>query len=441
MQTNYTKVAKNSQIKVGLISADVVGRKMAGPGMRYFELASALACDFSVFLFAPDSCDLSANGFKIITYNSKKSSSDLAKKISDLNVIIAQNLRPPLLSDIKKLKIKFIADLYDPLLIEVLEYAKDDNEKLRNATFDFNYFSLLLQLATADHLLCASDRQRDYYCGILSGRQILNPNFYNNSPNLEKFITIAPFGLLSEKPKAKDPEAFYKKFPAIKKTDKIIYWGGGIWNWFDPISVIKAVEILAKKRDDIKLFFLGAKHPNPKIKKMRMANEAISYAKEKGLIDKFVFFNYDWTPYDERTNYLCQSAIGISTHFDNTETRFSFRTRVLDYFWADLPMILTRGDYFAELCEKRNLGVVVDYKNSKEIAAAAEKIVNDEKFRSEIIKNISEVKKNFYWKSIAENIAKIIKKDRFAERKISRYEFWRLTFHFYKAGLKKKLAK
>lgn len=428
-------------MQIGLISADVVGKKMAGPGMRYFELAKALAGDFSVSLFAPDSCDLDADNFKIISYNSKKSSSDLAKKISDLDVIIAQNLRPPLLSKLKKLKIKFIADLYDPLLIEVLEYAKDDNRKLRDSTFNFNYFSLLLQLATADHLLCASDRQRDYYCGILSGRQILNPNFYNASPNLEKFITIAPFGLSAEKPLAKNPEMFQQKFPSIKKSDKIIYWGGGIWNWFDPISVIKAVEILAKKRDDIKLFFLGAKHPNPKIKKMKKTNEAIEYAKEKCLIDKFVFFNYDWTPYEERTNYLCKSKIGVSTHFDNTETRFSFRTRVLDYLWAELPMILTTGDYFAELCEKKNLGIVVDFESPAEIATAVEKLVDDEKFRDEVKKNIAEVKKDFQWQKIAGNIADIIKEDRFTLRKISRYEFLCLTFNFYKAGLRKKLAK
>ena len=433
--------SQKSQIKVGLISLDNVGSKMAGPGMRYFELSKSLSKYFDVTLFVPDATDLKVDNFTISPFNSSKSSSDLAKKTVGFDAVIAQSLRPPLLNKLRKSKTKFIADLYDPLAIEVLEYTKDDNEKLRQHTFDFNYYSLALQLASADHILCASDRQRDYYAGILSGKKILGPKFYDISPNLKKFITIAPFGLCKEEPVAKNPEAFYQKFPEIKKGDKIVYWGGGIWNWFDPLSVIKAIDILSKKRKDIKLFFLGMKHPNPKIKAMKMAKTALDYATERGLVDKFVFFNYDWTPFAERTDYLTQSTIGISTHFDNTETRFSFRTRVLDYLWAKLPMILTTGDSFADLCERKNLGVVVDFEKPQEIAAAMEKIVDDKKFSDEIRKNLTETKKDFYWETVAKNIAEVINENRFMPRTVGLANFLNLTFDFYKAGLKKKLAK
>jgi len=433
--------SKKSQIKVGLISQDLVGKSMAGPGIRYFELAQALADNFDVSLFAPDGTDLAEKKFKIIPYNSRRSSSDLAKKIAGKDVIIAQNLRPPLLYKLKKAGIRFIADLYDPLAVEVLEYTKGDNKKLRQSTYDFNYYSLILQLIFADHVLCATSRQFDYYSGVLSGRKILDPNFYDRSPNLSRFITLAPFGLSEKAPRAKNPEAFGQKFPGIKKGDKILYWGGGIWNWFDPLSVIKAIEILAAKRDDIKLFFLGMKHPNSKIKEMQMANTACQYAKNKNLLDKFVFINFDWTPYEERVNYLTGSTIGISTHFDNAETRFSFRTRILDYLWAELPMILTRGDAFAQLCEEKNLGRVVDFENPKEIAAAAEAIIDNSKLSFEIRQNIREIKKEFFWPTIAKNIAKVIEENRWIPRKLCLTDLLPLTLDFYKAGLKKKLAK
>lgn len=432
---------KKSQVRVGLVSLDSVGKKMAGPGMRYYELANSLSEYFNVTLFVPDSTDISTKKFTIVPFNSKKSSRDLAKKIKGFNVVIAQNLRPPLLNAIRKSGIRFIADLYDPLAIEVLEYTKDDSRKLRQSTFDFNYYSLALQLVSADHILCASDRQRDYYAGVLSGKKILGPDFYDKSPNLKEFITIAPFGLRKEKPVAKNPEAYFQKFPAIKKSDKIIYWGGGIWNWFDPLSVIKAIEILSKKRADIKLFFLGMKHPNPKIKAMKMAKIALDYAKEKMLIDKFVFFNFDWTPFEERTDYLTKSTIGISTHFDNTETRFSFRTRILDYLWAELPMILTVGDSFADLCQRKNLGIVVDFENPAAIAEAIEKISDNNKLIHTFKENISRVKKDFYWQTVAGNIAGVIDDKRYLPRKFNMVNFLNLTFDFYKAGLRKKLAK
>jgi glycosyltransferase involved in cell wall biosynthesis len=41
------------------------------------------------------------------------------------------------------------------------------------------------------------------------------------------------------------------------------------------------------------------------------------------------------------------------------EARFAFRTRVLDYIWAGLPMILTAGDYLAEWVEQSGVGQAV----------------------------------------------------------------------------------
>ena len=427
--------------RLALITYDKIGTKMAGPAIRYFELAKELSPRFELTLFSAYSCDIKNDGFKIETMKSGQPMLGLSSQIKNFDVVLAQNLPPFFLSRIKKLGIKYIADLYDPVLIEVLEYTKGENPKQRNATHDFNFYTTALQLANANHILCASQTQLNYYVGILSGRKILRPDFYDQSNDLSGFITIAPFGLRVEAPKATDENEMYKKFPGIKKGDKIVYWGGGIWNWFDPLAPIKAVEILAAKRNDIKLFFLGVKHPNPRVKAMKAATEAYDYAKKQGLLDKFIFMNFDWMPYNDRTNYLLQSAIGVSTHFNNAETRFSFRTRVLDYLWAELPMILTRGDTFADLCQRKNLGVVVDYENPSEIAEAIEKIVDNRQLSDEMKKNIAETKKGFYWQNIAADIAKIIDDERWIHRPTNRSGFWNLAFDFYLSGLRKKLAK
>ncbi len=435
------QVKDKSKRKVALITFDKIGTKMAGPGIRYFELAKELSKHFGITLFSPYQSDIKNDNFKIELMSTGKPGLGLSAKIKNFDVVLAQNLPPYLLSKIHRYGIKYIADLYDPVLIEVLEYTKDDKPALRQNTYDFNFYTVALQLLCANHLLCASQRQFDYYGGVLSGQKILGPDFYNQSVNLEKFITVAPFGLRAEAPKAFRPEEIYQKFPGIKKGDKIVYWGGGVWNWFDPITAIKAIEILAKKRNDIKLFFLGVKHPNPKVKAMSAVTKAHDYAKEKNLLDKFVFFNFDWVPYEERTNYLLESSVGISAHFDNAETRFSFRTRILDYLWADLPMVLTRGDAFANLCSEKNLGITVDYKNEKETAAAIEKLVDNKQLRAEAIKNITEVKREFTWPKIATRIANIIDNELFIERKMSTLRFLRRSFDFYLSGLKKKLSK
>ena len=72
-----------------------------------------------------------------------------------------------------------------------------------------------------------------------------------------------------------------------------------------------------------------------------------------------VYFNDGWVPYDRRADYLLDADVGVSTHLDHIETRYSFRTRVLDYLWAGLPMVLTAGDVLADLVAREGLGRTV----------------------------------------------------------------------------------
>ena len=55
-----------TQKRIVLISADKVGKNMAGPGVRYFEMAKVLSKQFDVVLLAPDGCDIAEKDFKIL---------------------------------------------------------------------------------------------------------------------------------------------------------------------------------------------------------------------------------------------------------------------------------------------------------------------------------------------------------------------------------------
>ena len=49
-------------------------------------------------------------------------------------------------------------------------------------------------------------------------------------------------------------------------------------------------------------------------------------------------------PYARRADYLLDADVGVSLHLDHIETAYSFRTRILDYLWAGLPILATSGD-------------------------------------------------------------------------------------------------
>ena len=82
---------------------------------------------------------------------------------------------------------------------------------------------------------------------------------------------------------------------------------------------------------------------------MRMATEARALADGLGLAGTHVFFNEGWVDYESRQDYLLEADIGVSAHIDHLEASLSFRARILDYLWAGLPVVATRGDVLADL--------------------------------------------------------------------------------------------
>ena len=260
----------------------------------------------------------------------------------------------------------------------------------------------------ADGILCASEKQRDLWIGFLMAQKLIAPSLYDQDPSLRHFIDVVPFGLSSIPPK-KTGRGMREQL-GLRREDKVLLWGGGIWNWFDPLSLIKAMKILSQNRPDIKLVFMGVKPPDPAVPAMTMAWEAIQLAQNLEVIDKCVFFHREWVPYDERQNFLLDADIGVSMHFEHLETCFAFRTRILDYLWAQLPIIATLGDSFGDLIDRRQLGHVVPYQNEEAIAAAIVNLLSNPHELLQIKRNMAEVREQFYWQSVLAHLEMMIER-------------------------------
>jgi glycosyltransferase involved in cell wall biosynthesis len=194
--------------------------------------------------------------------------------------------------------------------------------------------------------------------------------------------------------------------PGIDDDAKIILWGGGVYNWFDPISLLQAVDKLRGRLPEVRLYFLGMKHPNPHVPEMRMAVRTRELADELGLTDTHVFFNEGWVEYEDRQNYLLESDLGVSTHLDHVETEFSFRTRILDYLWASLPVVATRGDALADLIEHHELGITVPAEDVDALEDALHRLLTDERLNHECRVRTAEVADEFRWAKVLEPIVR-----------------------------------
>jgi glycosyltransferase involved in cell wall biosynthesis len=154
---------------------------------------------------------------------------------------------------------------------------------------------------------------------------------------------------------------------------------------------------------------MGMKSPNPQVPLMPMALKAKELAKELNVLNRIVFFHEEWTPYEDRVNYLLDADIGVSAHFDLPETRFSFRTRLLDYFWARLPVLTTGGDQLAELIEANNAGRALDYGDVDGWVRAISELLADPKREEQCRQGARNLAENYVWSKAAMPLRQFLK--------------------------------
>lgn len=389
--------------KIILITHDVVGEKMAGPAIRYWEMAKVLAKSHQVVLFcSKDSRFTPHPSFEIHHLNF----SLFTKCLKGAQAIVGQCLSPSMILHAKKNNVRVVLDAYAPEFIEHWEIFRDLPDETYNNVLNQTIANNLFYFSHADHIICANERQKALWLGVLAGRNKIIPSRYKENNKLNNLISIIPFGISSEPPVKNGPGlATQLGLPA---SSKVILWGGGVWNWFDPLTLIKSINLLGKKRSDIHLIFMGIKHPNDTIPEMQMTKEAIQLAKHLKLEGKHVHFNFGWIPYNERQNTLLEGHLGVSCHFDTLETHFSFRTRILDYLWAEFPIITTEGDVFSDFIKKEQIGLSVPYKDPQALAEAIEKVVDDPVLRKNMSERIRKVKTQFYWDQVLKPLETIL---------------------------------
>ena len=378
-----------------IITLDVVGERMAGPAIRAFELAGQLAQAGPVTLASKFPVARSDPRFAVTTFAGDGRALTALAAAHDVLVVQGYALHDyPGLATLGK---HLVVDLYDPLVFESYPLylaagaGGPDQHALHLAMLD-------AQMLAGDYFVCANARQRDMWLGRFCALGRLTPALYAADPSFARLIDLVPFGLPDDPPAPAAP-VLRGVVPGIAEGDFVLLWGGGVWDWFDPLTVIRAVARL--DRPDVKLFFLGVRSPNPDTPAMPMTARAIALAAELGVKDRLVFFNETWVPYEARQAYLLEADAGVTAHFDSVETRFSFRTRVLDYLWSGLPVLTTTGDGLAELVAREGLGAELPYEDVDAWALAIAALADDPAGRAATRERVKAVAARYRWSEVA----------------------------------------
>lgn len=389
--------------RVIVATADTLAPTMAGPGIRAMRIAESLAADHDVVLVTTGACTLEHDAMPV------RSVDDAAfiELVEWADVLIFQGWILASRPWISASDLILVADIYDPMHLEQLEQGHDAAaEGGRWHAVGGANRTLNEQIGRADYLLCASAKQRDFWLGQMASVGRVNPILYDEDDAFRSRLQIVPFGI-DDDPPARTIPAIRGAVDGIGPGDEVVLWGGGIYNWFDPITLIDAVDRLRHRRPRLRLFFMGTRHPNPEIPEMRTAVDAVRRASELGILDRCVFFNDGWVPFGDRASYLLDADVAVSIHRLHVETEFSFRTRILDYLWCGLPVVATAGDSFAAHIERTGAGVVVPPDDVDALADALEGLFEDPARRAAVATASRALGEAFRWSDVLEPVRQI----------------------------------
>ena len=181
----------------------------------------------------------------------------------------------------------------------------------------------------------------------------------------------------------------------IGDDDPLFLWNGGLWGWFEPELFIRAIDLARARVPNVRAYFMGVRDPRAD-ELSAEARSAIALANQLGLRDTHVFFN-DWTPYETRQNVYLDATAAVSFHRTHLETRFSFRTRILDCIWASLPIICSSGDVLADLVRNEELGITVPPGEVEAAADAIVRIASDDALRRASRDNLEALAHGHTW--------------------------------------------
>ena len=117
-------------------------------------------------------------------------------------------------------------------------------------------------------------------------------------------------------------------------------------------------------------------------------------------------------PTGDRHRFLLEADLGVSAHFDNAETRFAFRTRLLDYFWCSLPIVCSGGDVLGELIRSRGGGRVVAERDVEGWVGAVCRLLDDEGERGRARAALELIREEFYWDRACKPLLRIARQER-----------------------------
>jgi len=392
---------------------DVVGERMAGPGIRASHLARELAKHVPVTLIAkrespspgasrhplPASGERGTRDLRVES-PSPRSRGEGARRADEgasflehgsvaarvalrgADVLIGQPARA---FRKRRREQRVVYDLFDPTVLELRELYGSRPSLRQRVHLAAEWWRLSEALMRADLLMCGAAKQREFYERLQGGEA--------------SWIEV-PFGVDMDEVRACE-----------KPRDNIVVWGGGLWEWLDPAAAVDAIVRLNRDGLRAKLLFLGRSRPSvsPNVNFIeRRRDDRFDALLARG--GAHVSANDEWVPYRERLSWLRSGKIAIMLHRRTAEADYSIRTRLFDAIAAATPVVATAGGFAADLVEQEGLGIVVPPEDADAVAQAIRTLLTDDEFHSACVERLERIRPRFAWEVVTRPLVDAILK-------------------------------
>jgi GT2 family glycosyltransferase len=386
--------------KIVILCHDLIGERMAGTAIRAWEMACALAQHAEVAVGCDRPVTRKHPGVRSFLIEGEDGLTELRRTVDQADAVLLFGfdvIRYPFLAHTRALR---IVDLYDPWIFGSLEQYDGMTSAAADAAKNHEVHALNQLIDIGDLFICASERQRDFWLGMLASRGRLDKRAHDLDPQLRKLIDVVPFGV---PPQPKSPKPVAKEVGTLT-----ILWAGGTWDWFDPLGVVEAFNDLLPEFPHARLHFMGLELEGRGVPAMSMTGRLRARITELGLVESGHIVLGPWAPYDERGAILRAADIGVVAAKDLAENRMAFRTRMLDHFWAGLPTLATSGDVLAELVERSGAGVVVTPQNPEAMREGLRTLLGDAQLRANCAEQALKLASQFRWTDMVVPITRLL---------------------------------
>lgn len=192
-----------------------------------------------------------------------------------------------------------------------------------------------------------------------------------------------------------------KESPGFNKEYDIIYQGG-ISRIRGVIQLVKAVKIIKKEKNDIRMIFVGT------FADSECEKEVKEYIKEKDL-NSNIFFKGQ-VPHMEVEGYIRKSRIGVVTLLPIPKFFKNIPIKQFEYMSCGIPIVGSRLPPIQKFVSEAECGILVNPLKPEEIAKAILELLNDSNRAEYLGKNgMKAVQEKYNWKLMEKKMRAIYK--------------------------------